>query len=404
MEQETASEGAPLEGVKILDLTAVVSGPFATMWLADQGAEVIKVEPPHGGEQGRYVGAGYLGYSALFATCNRNKRSLAVDLRDPKGLAAVLRLARAADVVIENFRPGVADRLGLGYEALAAENPRLIYASITGFGPTGPYAGRRTYDSIIQAMSGIADAQAHGSHPPALTYTIICDKVAGLSAAQAISAALYARSRTGAGRRISVSMLESSLAFNWPDLMWNHAFTSEGAPKGLALTDTYRLWTTADGHVAVVFISGRAFDEWCRALEAPPEIAGETFATEAESRLRWRELWPFWESRIASYSTAEVVERFLANGVPCGPVLARARLHEDPQVVHCDAVREVPHPARGGLRVARPGARFSGWEPGLPTPAPEIGEHSRQALAEAGLDDAEIEALIAAGAVRVSEA
>jgi crotonobetainyl-CoA:carnitine CoA-transferase CaiB-like acyl-CoA transferase len=399
----TAGPGeAPLAGVKILDLTAVVSGPFATMWLADQGAQIIKIEPCEGGEQGRYVGAGYLGYSALFATCNRNKRSLAIDLRHPQGVEVVRRLCRDADVLIENFRPGVADRLGVGFDALIREQPRLIYASITGFGPTGPYADRRAYDSVIQANSGIADSHAHNGAPPSLIYSIICDKVAGLSAAQAISAALFSRERTGRGGHISISMLEASLAFNWPDLMWNHTFLSPAAPKGLALNDTYRLWQTCDGHVAVVFISGRAFQDWCAALEAPSEIAGETFATEADSRLRWRALWPLWEARMATYSTKEVVERFQACGVPAGAVVSRDALHLDPQVRHGDLVREVQHPRRGGLRTPRPGARFEGYDPPVPSAAPELGEHSEGVLLEHGFSAGEIEGLVRQGTVRVA--
>ncbi len=384
----------PLAGVKVLDLTSVVSGPFATQCLADQGADVIKVEPPAGGDQGRYVGAGFHGYSALFATCNRNKRSLAIDLKTAAGQAAVRRIAARVDVVIENFRPGVADRLGLGYEDLRKTAPEIIYASITGYGQDGPYADRRVYDSIIQAASGLADSQGGHSGAPVLVNSIIFDKVAGATAAQAITAALFARGRGQGGRRVLISMLEASLAFNWPDLMWNDTFLSEDFKPGLTLADTYRLWKTLDGYIAIVFITGEAFHNWRQALDVGEPIASETFETEAASRVRWRELFPLWEARIAALTTEAALARFQALSVPCGPVLERHRITRDPQVRHMGSVRVIDGGSRGPMRQARPGARFSGFEPPLPRPAPELGGQSREILEAFGIPEAEIEALV----------
>ncbi|MBL8553999.1 MAG: CoA transferase [Phenylobacterium sp.] len=394
----------PLHDVRVLDLTGVVSGPFGAMWLADQGADVIKVEPPVGGDQGRYVGAGFLGYSALFATCNRNKRSIALDLAKPEGVEVALALAARADVVLENFRPGVAERLGIGYRAVRERNPQVIYASISGYGPQGPYAGRRTYDSIVQAGSGLADMQAGGREPPQLVNSIICDKVAGLAAAQAVTAALYARAQGGGGQQIFISMLEATLAFNWPDVMWNETFLSEDFRPGLTIADTYRLWPTRDGHIAIVFISGSAFQDWCRALSAPPEVAGETFETEADSRLRWLELRPLWEARIAALDTEEALRRFHAEGVPAGRVARRGEVAGDPQVVSDGSIVRLEHPEYGPMQMARPAARFAGFRPPAPRVAPALGGDSLAILEEIGMGGERAERLLRDGVVRTQAA
>ncbi len=293
-------------------------------------------------------------------------------------------MAAQADVLIENFRPGVSDRLGVGYEQIRALNPDIIYVSITGFGPQGPYAGQRTYDAVVQAVSGMADSQASGDKPPALISSIICDKIAGMTAAQAISVALFAKARGGGGQRISISMLEASLAFNWPDVMWNQTFASPDFVRGQTLAETYRLWRTKDGHLAIVFITDKAFGAWCRALDAAPEILAERFASEAGSRVRWRELAPMWEAKLASLTTDEALERLHREGVPAGAVRARERLFEDPQVMHNQAIAEVAGGPRGVIRMAKPGARFADHPYAPPSPAPEVGEHSREILQSFG--------------------
>jgi crotonobetainyl-CoA:carnitine CoA-transferase CaiB-like acyl-CoA transferase len=398
---DTTTSG-PLAGVRILDLTAVVSGPMATMMLADQGAQVIKLEPPHGGDHGRYIGPGFDGYSALFASCNRNKRSLVVDLARPEGAALVRRLACQVDVFVENFRPGVADRLGIGYDRLRAGNADLIHASITGFGPDGPYAGQRAYDSAIQALSGFADSQAAPGAEPALVSSLVCDKVAALTMAQAISAALYARAMGKGGQRVQISLLDANIAFNWPDVMWNHTFTSPGFVAGPTLAETYRLWRTADGHIAVVFIAQDAFAGWCRALDAGPELTAERFASLAAQRARWAELVPFWEAQIASFTTTEVLRRFHAQAVPAGAVHRRSALMTDEQVQHNGTIVEIADAEMGAIRTARPPARFAGFEPPLPARAPDLGRHSRAVLAGFDVAPDEIAALIGAGVVRDS--
>lgn len=400
MSAPSRAAGGPLAGVRVLDFSAVVAGPMAAAMLADQGASVVKIEQPLGGDHGRYIGPGFDEFGALFAACNRNKRSLALDLRTPEGVAVVHRLAAEADVVIENFRAGVADRMGIGYEALSRLRPDLIYLSITGFGPDGPYAGQRAYDSVIQSLSGLADSQsAHGGQP-ALVSSIICDKATALTAAQAVAAALFARERGEGGRRIDVSLLDASLAFNWPDVMWNHTLLGEDFAPGPTLSETYRLWRTRDGHIAIVFIAEDAFRGWARALSAGPEIESETFADLKAQRARWEELVPLWESRLAAMTTEEALARLHAQSVPAGRVRPRAELMDDPQVRHNGALVEIDDPRRGRIRLARPGARFSGFEPKPPRCAPAIGGDSAEVLAEAGLAAAEIGALIESGVVR----
>ena len=209
-----------LSGVRVIDMTTVYSGPMAASILGDQGADVVKVEPPGGDMQRGPMRVSRNGLDAQFAALNRNKRSIGIDLSGDAGKSVLHRFVANADVLMENFRPGVMERLGVGYASLAELNPRLIFASINGVGATGPYAGRRVYDAVIQAISGIASLQADpATGEPALVNTLICDKVTAMTAAQAVCSALYARERTGVGQRIDVSMLDSALFFLWPDAM-----------------------------------------------------------------------------------------------------------------------------------------------------------------------------------------
>src|ERR1700722_8269971 len=207
----------PLDAVRVLDLTSMVAGPVATMILADQGADVIKVEPPNG-DLMRHLSLQRNGMSAFFLSCNRNKRSLAVDLKSAGGLAILQKLVPSADVLVHNFRPGAAERIGVGEEAVRALRHDIIYVSITGYGETGPYAGQRAYDPVIQAMSGLADIQADNeTGRPRMVRTIIADNTTALTAAQAITAALFARTRTGQGQHVRLAMLDAMVAFLWPE-------------------------------------------------------------------------------------------------------------------------------------------------------------------------------------------
>ena len=257
----------PLTGIRVLDLSTVVSGPLCTQILGDLGADVVKVETPRG-DITRMMGPPFkAGLTPLFAQVNRNKRSIAIDLKQADGQAVVQRLARDADVLVENYRPGVTERLNLGYETLAAANPRLIYVAISGFGPDGPYRDFPAYDMVIQAMSGFAPIQGDGE--PRLIRNIMADKASGMTATYAVMAALFQRERNGGtGQRIDVPMLDAYAAFVLPDVLGAETFPpAEGVSLPVNPADLYRCWKTADGHVAIVIIEDHQFQAICRAVE-----------------------------------------------------------------------------------------------------------------------------------------
>ena len=254
----------PLSDVTVLDLTSVISGPFATAILADQGANVIKVEPPTGDTM-RYAGSLRGGAASLFCALNRNKRGITVDLHKPEGVALVKRLAAHADVVAQNYRPGVVERLGLGYDELRKVKDDIIYASISGVGPDGPYAGRRVYDPVIQSHAGYAAAQG-GADSPDLIRMMICDKVTALTTAQAMTAALYHHENTGEGQHIQVSMLEAALYFIWPDRMFDESFIGDVDMTGPDIASLYRVIETQDGHLALIMVQVAEFHGCFKAL------------------------------------------------------------------------------------------------------------------------------------------
>jgi len=257
----------PLSDVTVLDLTSVISGPLATSILADQGARVIKVESPNGDSM-RMAGALKGGVSSLFSSINRNKESIALDLRAPEAIEIINKIAARADICIQNYRPGVVEKLGIGYEHLKKINPELIYASISGVGAEGPYSGRRVYDPVIQAYAGFASAQTANGEP-GLIKMMICDKVTSLTMAQAITAALYDRKNTGKGQHVEVSMLEASLYFIWPDRMLDQSFVDQPDFEGGDLTALYRAAPTQDGHITFMTLQLDEFHGLARAIGKP---------------------------------------------------------------------------------------------------------------------------------------
>lgn len=391
----------PMQGVRILDLSAIVSGPMATMVLADQGADVIKVEPPRLGDLARYVGPGKGRISALFAGCNRNKRSIVIDLQAPTGIELLKELAARVDVFVENLRPGVVARLGIDHAALAKINPNLVYVSISGFGTDGPYADQRVYDPIIQAVSGLAASQASAASggEPQLVGSLVCDKVAALTAAQAITAALFARDRGAGGQHVELSMLDAALVFNWPDVMWNHTFLSGDIPAAPTVADIYRIFRTTDGHVAAITLSDDEFRGFCRALELTDLLEDGRFATIAGRVGNIGELLAKWQVRMASLSTEVAMERLRHENVPAAIVNSQKNLVDDPQVRHSKSVVEKIHPLAGPMRQARAAARFAASPAEPDRHAPDLGEHTREVLAEFGIASDRIDELFGAGVV-----
>lgn len=341
-EQSTGSKG-PLAGVRVLDLSAVVSGPMAAVMLADQGAEVIKIEPPGWGDGVRGLGASRNGVSAIFTLINRNKKSVAINLKHPQGCALVADLISSVDVVMQNFRPGKMEKLGLDYHSLKSSHPDLIYLSISGMGEVGPYRGQKVYDYVIQAMSGLLEAQAVENRY-AMVRTIIFDKVTALTAAQAITAALFARERGAGGQHISLSMLDTALYFNWPDLMWNQSFEGPGAAKAGDLADMYEIAATEDGAVVAHHLG----------------------------------------TDLRHYSTEAILELFAQHEIPVGRVNSRDAVLTDPQITESGTLERFRHPRAGDMIHPRSPARFSKTEVGSQRPSPDLGEHTADVLMELG--------------------
>jgi crotonobetainyl-CoA:carnitine CoA-transferase CaiB-like acyl-CoA transferase len=387
----------PLEGYRIVDISSVVSGPLATMMLADQGADVVKIESTDIGDTTRAALNYRAGMAALFANCNRGKRSIALDLKDPRGREIVLELVRGADVFVENWRPGTADRLGLGEEDLRRENPDLIYASISGYGPEGPYRNQRVYDQIIQAQVGMIGAQRNPENGTIdLVRNIISDKATSYTVAQAITAALLARERArrheqgnhgkARGQHINISMLDSTLAFFWPDGMMQHTMTGDGIQQPFSVTESNRLWKTSDGHVVTLFQSRDEIRGLAAALEHPEWAKDDIFLDNAK-RFHPDNLPRVTETiqaAMMAHTTEEIVRRFTAEDVPVAPVIEREDVYDHLQRMEASSVIDRDSPAFGAYRQARPGAAFSDTQPDTARHAPLLGEHCDEILEELG--------------------
>jgi crotonobetainyl-CoA:carnitine CoA-transferase CaiB-like acyl-CoA transferase len=395
----------PLDGCRVLDLSQMVSGPLATMILADQGAEVIKVEPVGTGDVFRTAGPSVNGLTPLFANNNRGKRSLAVDLRTDAGRDIVLRLLDRADVFVQNFRPGVVDRMGLGVDQALARNPGLIYVSISGYGPHGPYRDRRANDAVIQGVAGYVAIQRNPEIPfTDLVRNIVADKATAWTVAQAVTAALYARARGVAqGQHVQVAMLDAALAFLWPDGMVAHTLLDD--PLGtqrLSVAETLNVTRCGDGELIYYVVSDDEAQGLFRALGHPEWGEDERFGSRAgrsdpANRARLGEMVAAESGR---WNAADLLQRMVDEEVPCGPVNSLAEAINDPQVRHNRSIWEWDHPHAGRVRQARPAARLS-TTPQAPRPAiPLLGEHTDEILTELGVDSDGIARLRAEGVLR----
>jgi crotonobetainyl-CoA:carnitine CoA-transferase CaiB-like acyl-CoA transferase len=390
----------PLAGIRVIDLSSMLSGPWATMILADQGADVIKVEEPERGDHTRSLSNRHKGFSAQFLNINRNKRSVVIDLKAPEGRDLLKRLATGADVLVQNFRPGVVDRLGIGEDAIRAIAPGIVYVSISGFGEKGPYAKKPTYDPIIQALSGLTSVQGGSDKArPRLIRTVLPDKLTAVTAAQAIAAALVAKLKTGKGQHVRLSMLDAVLAFLWASDMGLQTFVGQKVDGRTAASFIDLIYETADGFMTVAVMSDKEWVALSRALQRPEWLDDERFKSPAlrdqniDARLQLT------QDVLETRTTEEWLERLEAEGVPCAPVLTRDQVLQHPQVQASGILMESEHHVVGRIRQARAAARFAATPTSLRRGAPGHGEHTAEVLAELGLTGRDVEALRERGIV-----
>jgi crotonobetainyl-CoA:carnitine CoA-transferase CaiB-like acyl-CoA transferase len=374
----------PLAAVRVLDLTTMVAGPVATRMLADQGADVIKIEPPSG-ELMRHFSNGHNGMSAFFLSCNRNKRSLAVDLKAPEGLAVVRKLIATADVLVHNFRPGAAERIGLGEDAVRSIRRDIVYVSISGFGDSGPYVGQRAYDPVIQALSGLAEIQTdRDTGRPRMVRTIIADNTTALTAAQAITAALFARERSGQGQHVRIAMLDAMIAYLWPEAMPSLTFVGEERDPSEGEIGPDLVFATQDRYITAAALSD---DEWagmCRALNRQDLIADPRFKTtgaRARNAVERREIMA---AELEKWLAHEILPRLLDNDVPAAPILSRFEMLQDSQVRANHILEEYQSPAFGRVRQPRPAAQFDRTPARIRELAPLLGADNAAILSELG--------------------
>jgi len=389
----------PLSGYRVIDMTAMVSGPLATMQLADQGAEVIKIERPGIGDYTRLASNKRNGFSASYLNNNRNKRSVALDLKNPEGLAALKRLCENADVFVQNFRPGVTERMGIGEDAIRAVAPDIIYVSISGFGDAGPYAAYPVYDPLVQALSSLASIQGGSdSAQPRLVRTIVPDKLTGYVAAQAITAALLARANGAPGQHIHVSMLDAVIDFLWHSDMNSQTFVGDEFDQAKAASFIDLIYETTTGHISVAVQSDKEWQALIGALDTPEWNDDPRFATPADRQDHIDARLQLTQEKLATASAEHWLARLAEFGVPCAPVLTRSDLLEHDQISANAILVENDHPLAGRLRQARPAARFSAMPEVVYRGAPALGADTAAVLAENGFTDQDIQALLSAGA------
>jgi crotonobetainyl-CoA:carnitine CoA-transferase CaiB-like acyl-CoA transferase len=392
-----------LDGVRVLDLSRVIAGPYCATLLGDLGADVIKLERPGRGDDLRsWRGSGM---SAAFAAINRNKRGIAVELQHPEGARIAFALAQRADVVVENFLPGVAERLGLGYAAVRAVNPAVVYASVTGFGQTGPYARRPGYNTIAQGMSGLMALTGMPGHPPTKVGGSVSDLAAALCAFGTVNAALVHRFRAGVGQYLDVNLVASTLTL-LPDPV-AHYFDSGVRPRRLgnrnANLTPAEAYPTKDGMIQVVMMNPDQYERFCRAVGDDALATDPRFATNDARLANYDDFRARVERTLAAGTTAEWQERFERAQIAAGPVYEFDEVFADPQIKHLGLVAEVEQPGYGKARMLGFPVRASATPAAIRRPAPLLGEHTAEVLRELGIATEEIDRLAAAGAIALPE-
>ena len=390
----------PLAGIRVLDLTSMISGPVATMMLADQGADVIKIEPP-GGDMVRRMGRGSeQGLTSPFLSANRSKKSLALDLKSEAGMAVMYKLIPTADVLVQNFRPGAIERMGLGEAEVRTLAPSIIFVSISGFGEKGPYAHKRVYDPVIQALSGLADVQMeHETGRPKMIRTIVPDKTTSVTAAQAITAALFHRERTGQGQHVKLAMLDTMVAYLWPEAFARFTFADRDPVPIYGEKSPDMIFKTKDGYITAGAISDKEWQGLARAMDKPEWIEDERFANANARVVNGVERRQLTADILQTRTSSEWLERLDKEEVPSAPVLGRHEVLYHPQIEANELIESIEHPVAGPIRQARPAARFDKTPIGIQRHAPMLGSDGRSILRELNYGDEEISKLVADGVV-----
>ena len=392
----------PLEGVRVLDLTQIMAGPYCAMTLGDMGADVVKVEKPNGGDDARRMGPPFIeGESAAFLGINRNKRSIVADMRTDGGREIVQELARRSDILIQNFRPGSLERMGLGYEQVREINPAIIYCTISGFGATGPYARRGGFDLVAQGMSGLMSVTGHPGAPPTKIGAPICDLNAGMFAAIGILTAYVNRLRTGTGQHVDTSLLEGGIAYTFWESAMYFATGEPPGPMGSAhrLTAPYQAFETADGYINVGAANQANWERLCAAIGRDDLASDPRFARPRDRMENLDALVSTLEETFARETTGHWLTALEAAGVPAGPIYTLDEVYADPQVRARDMVVETEHPAAGRVRNIGIPVKLSETPGAFRRPAPALGEHTDEVLRELGVSDARAAELRTSGAV-----
>ena len=399
-EKPTAEK--PLAGLKVVEMSTMITCSLAAMMMRAQGAEVVKVEPVLMGDPMRYVGSMKNGQSALFHNCNRGKRSLAIDMKNQHGIEAVRRLAAEADVMVNNYRPGVMDALGIGPDAVRALNPRLVNVSVTGFGTVGPMAQRPAYDHVIQGISGLTGLQGgdfEGDAEYDFIKMLICDKVTAYTVAQAATAALVARASTGEGQHIDISMLHACLAFMWPDGMMGHTLHDDDVIDMPPMSESYHVLNTKDGSIACTALTDQHWEAILKLIDREELKEDERFATLPGRMMHLPDIMKVLKAGVEELSMAQVMSVFEAADIPSTPCETRHTVSANEQVQAIGALETYVTENMGKLTAPTPPVLFAGAATSLAEPSPGHGQHSRAIMDELGFDAETVEDMAQKGAL-----
>ena len=392
----------PLQGIRVIDFSQILAGPFCTMLLADMGADVVKVEKPNGGDDTRRYGPPFIkGESAAFLTLNRNKRSIVLDLKSEQGLGVVRRMLADADVMLHNFRPGVVERMGLGYADVSALNPAIVYCAVSGFGATGPYSQRAGFDLVAQGMSGLMSINGFPDAPPAKVGVPMADLNTGMFCAYGVLTAYINRLATGRGQHVDASLLESGMAYTLYESATYFATGEVAGPLGSAhrMIAPYQAFATQDGYINIGAANQNNWERMCRAVGRDDLLDDARFASNPERMVNIQSLTPIMEETFRTQTTAHWVEILERAGVPCGPIYNIEQVYADPHVQSRDMAVELQHPKAGGIRNIGVAVKLSDTPGSVRTPAPLLGQHTDDVLTEFGYVDADIAALRQSGAL-----